>query len=116
MMSMDEVQQLREEVKRLKQENQELRERLMAAEATIKQLLELLGQNSHNSNWPSSRTRAAERQKVCGRKRSEKQVDKKAMKGIPWPSIQSRMSLRSIAPANVQTVKRHWPKRLRPVK
>ncbi|GIK54836.1 MAG: hypothetical protein BroJett015_04990 [Chloroflexota bacterium] len=35
MMSMDEVQQLREEIKRLKQENQELRERLMAAEATI---------------------------------------------------------------------------------
>jgi transposase len=55
MMLMDEVQQLREEVKRLTQENQELRERLTAAEATIKQLVELLKQNSHNSNWPSSR-------------------------------------------------------------
>jgi transposase len=55
MILMDEVQQLREEVKRLTQENQELRERLTAAEATIKQLVELLKQNSHNSNWPSSR-------------------------------------------------------------
>jgi transposase len=54
-MLMDEVQQLREEVKRLTQENQELRERLATAEATIKQLVELLGQNSRNSNWPSSR-------------------------------------------------------------
>lgn len=60
---MDEVQQLREEVKRLKQENQELRERLMAAEATIKQLLELLGQNSHNSNWPSSRDKSRRKTK-----------------------------------------------------
>jgi cell division septum initiation protein DivIVA len=54
-MLMDEVQQLREEVKRLTQENQELRERLAAAEAAIKQLVELLGKNSRNSNWPSSR-------------------------------------------------------------
>ena len=49
------------ENERLRQENQKLREllkqiteRLVAAEETIKQLREQLGQNSHNSNWPSS--------------------------------------------------------------
>ena len=52
---MDELQQLREENEKLKRENQALRERVSAAEASIKQLLELLGQNSRNSNWPSSR-------------------------------------------------------------
>lgn len=57
------MQQLREEVKRLTQENQELRERLTAAETTIKQLLELPGQNSHNSNWPSSRDKSRQKTK-----------------------------------------------------
>lgn len=52
---MDEVSQLHEEVKRLTQENQELRERLTVAEARIKELMGLLGQNSRNSNWSSSR-------------------------------------------------------------
>lgn len=60
---MDEVRQLREEVKRLRQENQELRERLTVAESTIKQLVELLGQNSHNSNWPSSRDKSRQKPK-----------------------------------------------------
>jgi transposase len=53
------------ENKRLKQENQELRdllqqvtERLIAAEEKIKQLSEQLAQNSHNSNWPSSRDKS----------------------------------------------------------
>lgn len=52
---MDDLRQLREENELLKEENQALRERLAAAEAKIKQLIELLGQNSRNSNWPSSR-------------------------------------------------------------
>ena len=60
---MDEVRQLREENKHLKKENQELRERLVSTEATIKQLVELLGQNSHNSNWPSSRDRSRQKPK-----------------------------------------------------
>lgn len=38
---MDELQQLREENVWLKRENQELRERVVAAEARIKQLVEL---------------------------------------------------------------------------
>jgi transposase len=63
MIAMDEVQQLREVVKRLTQENQELRERLTAAEATIKQLVELLGQNSQNSSWPSSRDKRRRKSK-----------------------------------------------------
>ncbi|MBE7529375.1 MAG: hypothetical protein HS099_06550 [Ardenticatenaceae bacterium] len=52
---MDKVEQLRAENKKLKREIQELREKLTAAEAQIKQLIELLGQNSYNSSWPSSR-------------------------------------------------------------
>jgi transposase len=57
--------ELRRENERLKQENQELREllkqvteRLSVAEQTIKRLKEQLGQNSHNSNWPSSRDKS----------------------------------------------------------
>lgn len=60
---MDEVQQLREENKRLKQENQELQERLSAAEAKIKQLVEQLGQNSRNSSWPPSRDKGRQKPK-----------------------------------------------------
>lgn len=55
---MDERQGLVEEIKQLKQENQELRERLTAAEVKIKQLVELLNQHSGNSNWPSSRDKS----------------------------------------------------------
>jgi len=73
MIHMDEVQQLREEVKRLTQENQELRERLTAAEATIKQLVELLGQNSRNSNWPSSRDKSRRKPKSL-RSKSERKA------------------------------------------
>ena len=61
MTSMDEVKQLRAENKQLKQEIQELRENLTAAEAKIKQLIELLGQNSHNSSWPSSRDKGRQK-------------------------------------------------------
>ena len=60
---MDDVKQLREENKQLKRENQELRERLTVAEAQIKQLIELLGQNSHNSSWPSSRDKGRQKPK-----------------------------------------------------
>jgi transposase len=55
---MDERQALVEEIKQLKQENQELQERLAAAEVKIKQLVELLNQHSGNSNWPSSRDKS----------------------------------------------------------
>lgn len=47
MISMDEIQQLREE-------NKALRERVSILEEQVKKLLEQLGQNSRNSNWPSS--------------------------------------------------------------
>jgi transposase len=60
---MDDVKQLREENKQLKRENQELRERLTVAEAQIKQLIELLGQNSHNSSWPSSHDKSRQKPK-----------------------------------------------------
>lgn len=63
MISMDEVEQLRAENKQLKREIQELREKLTAAEAQIKQLTELLGQNSHNSSWPSSRDKGRQKPK-----------------------------------------------------
>jgi transposase len=62
-MFMDELRQLRKENEWLKRENQELRERLTAAETTIKQLTELLGQNSRNSSWPSSRDKSRQKPK-----------------------------------------------------
>ena len=52
---MNEIQQLREENKQLREENRTLKERLAVVEEQVKKLLEQLGQNSHNSNWPSSR-------------------------------------------------------------
>lgn len=61
---MDGIKQLREENKQLKRENKELRERLTVAEAQIKQLIELLGQNSHNSSWPSSRDKGRQKPKT----------------------------------------------------
>lgn len=63
MTSMDEVQQLRAENKQLKREVQELREKLTVAEAQIKHLVELLGQNSRNSSWPSSRDKGRQKPK-----------------------------------------------------
>jgi transposase len=60
---MDEVQQLRAENKQLKREVQELREKLTVAEAQIKHLVELLGQNSRNSSWPSSRDKGRQKPK-----------------------------------------------------
>lgn len=63
MISMDDIKQLREENKQLKRENKELRERLAVAEAQIKKLVELLGQNSHNSSWPSSRDKGRQKPK-----------------------------------------------------
>ena len=60
---MDEVKQLRAENKQLKREVQELRAQLTVAEAQIKHLVELLGQNSHNSSWPSSRDKGRQKPK-----------------------------------------------------
>lgn len=60
---MDELGQLRAENERLKRESQELRERLAAAEAQIKQVSELLGQNSRNSSWPPSRDKGRQKPK-----------------------------------------------------
>ena len=67
--------ELRQENKRLKQENQELRERLAATEATIKHLVELLNQNSRNSNWPSSRDKGRRKPKP---KSLRQQTDRQA--------------------------------------
>lgn len=60
---MDEVKQLRAENEQLKREVQELREKLTVSEAQIKHLIGLLGQNSHNSSWPSSRDKGREKPK-----------------------------------------------------
>ncbi|MCA9966957.1 MAG: hypothetical protein KC423_22060, partial [Anaerolineales bacterium] len=64
---MDELEQ---EIERLKRENQELRDllqqvvaQLTIAEETIKQLRQQLGQNSHNSNWPSSHDQSRQKAK-----------------------------------------------------
>jgi transposase len=66
---MDERQALVEEIKQLKQENEELRERLRAAEVKIKELVELLKQDSRNSNWPSSR----DKKRVKAKSKSQRQ-------------------------------------------
>jgi len=66
---------LRQENKRLKQENQELRERLAIAEAKIKQLVGLLSQNSRNSNWPSSRDKSRKKRRT---KSLRQKTDRKA--------------------------------------
>lgn len=69
MISMDEIQRLREE-------NQALRERVAALEEQVKKLLEQLGQNSRNSNWPSSRdkTRKKKPKTKSLRQKSDRQV------------------------------------------
>ena len=76
------MEELRRENERLRQENQELRdllkqvtERLIVAEQTIKQLREQLGQNSHNSNWPSSHDKNRRKPKPKSlRQKTERQV------------------------------------------
>ena len=65
---------LQQENKRLSQENQELRVRLQAAEAMIKKLTELLGQNSRNSSWPSSRDKSRKAKPKSQRKKSERKA------------------------------------------
>jgi transposase len=56
---------LSEQVEQLQRENQELREmvrqlteKLMVAEQKVQQLTKQLGQDSHNSHWPSSRDKS----------------------------------------------------------
>lgn len=82
------------ENERLRQENQELREllkqvteRLSAAEQTIKQLKEQLGQNSHNSNWPSSHDKNRQKPKP---KSLRPKTDRKAggQKGHPGHTLE----------------------------
>lgn len=55
---------LRQDNRQLKQEYQELRVRLTAAEVKIKQLVKLLVQNSRNSNWPSNRDKSRPKRKI----------------------------------------------------
>ena len=78
---MDELQELREENEQLKRENQALRERISAAEASIEQLLALLGQNSRNSNWPSSRDKSRPKPKSLRPKTDRKAGGQKGHKG-----------------------------------
>lgn len=63
---------LKAENERLRQEVTELRELLEAALARIKELEAQVGQNSRNSNWPSSRDKGKKRTRSL-RKKSNKQ-------------------------------------------
>lgn len=82
---MDELQQLREENTLLRRENQELRARVVGAEARIKQLVELLTQNSHNSNWPSSRDKSRAKPKSQRQKTNRQAGGQKGHKGHTLP-------------------------------
>ena len=55
---------LEAEVERLREENAELRQLLQEALARIKALEAQVGQNSRNSNWPSSRDKGKKRTKA----------------------------------------------------
>lgn len=69
-----EAMDLRAENERLKVENSQLREKVEGLEAKVKQLMELLGQNSGNSNWPSSRDKTRKRKQTGQRKKSGKKA------------------------------------------
>ena len=70
--------ELQKENKRLQQENQQLRDRVLELEAMVKKLTELVGQNSRNSSWPSSRDKSrkpkakSQRQKSRGKAGGQK--------------------------------------------
>lgn len=64
---------LRQENKQLKHAVAELQEALHAANLKIKELAEQLNQNSHNSNWPSSRDKSRKKKRTKSlRKKSNK--------------------------------------------
>ena len=66
---------LEEENARLEEENEKLRQALKEAVERIKQLEAQLGQNSRNSNWPSSRDKGRKKQRIKSlREKSGKKV------------------------------------------
>ena len=64
------MEELQRENEQLKAQVKDLSERLQAAEAMIKKLTELLGQNSRNSSWPSSRDKSRKPKPKSQRKKS----------------------------------------------
>lgn len=68
------MEELQQKANRLEGENQELRQRLQAAEAMIKKLTEQLKQNSRNSSWPSSRDKSRSPKPKSQRKKSERKA------------------------------------------
>ena len=71
MMVMEELQRENEQ---LKAQVKDLSERLQAAEAMIKKLVELLGQNSRNSSWPSSRDKSRKQKPKSQRKKNDRKA------------------------------------------
>jgi transposase len=66
---------LRQENEHLRQENRELRERLGLTETRLKELTGILGQNSRNSSWPSSRDKGRQKPKPKSlRRKTERQA------------------------------------------
>jgi len=64
---------LQDEIKQLQQENAQLRQLLNEALETIKELQAQLGQNSRNSNWPSSREKGSKMRRTKSlRRKSDK--------------------------------------------
>ena len=72
------MEELQQEVERLRQENQILREQLAEALKKIEQLTALLTQNSQNSNWSSSKTKITTKKKPSKNTSQREKSNRKA--------------------------------------
>lgn len=76
-----EIEQLRQENKKLQEKLNQVTEQLVVAQQTIKQLREQLGQNSRNSSWPPSRDKSRPKPKSLRRKSKRKAGGQKGHQG-----------------------------------
>jgi transposase len=80
------MENLRQEVENLKQENAELRAALKTANKRIQELIAQLSQNSSNSNWPPSRDKSRKKRTKSLRRKSDKKAG--GQKGHPGHTLE----------------------------